>query len=264
MDPPSIHQNVDHRERPPDQGMCQDLEQFWERRISFCFNPREPSLHSLAYYPLKIVAAEWVKYVAVMHTSLKNYEYSSNKLPSFLHELDKLNSDLRGLQGWRRRSLLSQQKVRSVLRSLKAPNYKSSDLQALTEDFEYISVNIEDSGRRLESMLPVVTSLVQIVDARRSFAETANITRLTFLALIFIPLNYVSSLFSMNSVNAPGSRYFWVYFVVAVPVTLLVFLIVRPPGQEVRKLCEWFKFHIPGGVSMRRRARENRLGDIKA
>ena len=72
-------------------------------------------------------------------------------------------------------------------------------------------------------------SLVQVIDARHALAETANISRLTVLALIFVPLSYVSSLFSMNSQNMPGSPHFWVYFAVAVPVTLLVFLLARPP-----------------------------------
>jgi hypothetical protein len=240
MDPPSISQNMNHSDMPLHQGMSQDLQQYWARSNPSCFDPQDPTLQSLAYYPLRIVAAEWVKYVAVMHTSLKHYEYSSNKLPSFLHELEKLNSDLRGLQGWRRRSLLSQQKVRSVIRLLKSRDELDVDVQSLILDYEFISNNIEDAGRRLESMLPVVTSLVQIVDARRSFAETANITRLTFLALVFIPLNFISSLFSMNPTNAPGSSHFWVYFVVAIPMTLLVFLVARPPRRQLQEIFNRF------------------------
>lgn len=241
MDPPSISQGPKQAEKPLHQGMSQDLQQYWALSIPPCFDPKDPSLLSLSYYPLRIVAAEWVKYVAVMHTSLKHYEYSVNKLPSFLHELEKLNSDLRGLQGWRRRSLLSQQKVRSVIRLLMSRNEPNGDIQSLLLDYEFISTNIEDAGRRLESMLPVVTSLVQIVDARRSFAETANITRLTFLALVFIPLNFISSLFSMNPANAPGSSHFWVYFVVAMPVTLVVFLVARPPWTQLRAMLDWFR-----------------------
>ena len=90
---------------------------------------------------------------------------------------------------------------------------------SLIEDYKHISTNINECGRRLESMLPVFTSLAQIMDSRRSFAETANISRLTILALTFVPLTFVSSLFSMNAINSPGGSYFWVYFVVAFLVT---------------------------------------------
>ncbi|KAF3045806.1 hypothetical protein E8E11_009150 [Didymella keratinophila] len=162
---------------------------------------------------------------------IKLYEYEGNHL-----DLEKFNMDLRELQGWRRRSMVSQQKVRAVIRHLKM--HKSAlpehcaDVSLVLEDFEVINKDIEDAGRRLENMLPVVTSLVQIIDARQSFAETANISRLTVLALIFVPLSYVSSLFSMNTTNMPGSAHFWVYFAVAIPVTLVVVLIARPPTKE--------------------------------
>jgi hypothetical protein len=47
------------------------------------------------------------------------------------------------------------------------------------EDYQVISTDIEDGGCRLENILPVVTSLAQIINARQSFAEAANISRLT-------------------------------------------------------------------------------------
>lgn len=241
LDPPPFSRDLDYFSTPLRKGMSYDLEQYWERSIPACFNPKNPTLQSLAFYPLRIVAAEWVKYVAVMHYCLKQYEYG-NERPG---ELERLDRSLRELQSWRRRSMLSQQKVQSVIRLLKpriASNWNGEpSLQNLIADFEFISTKIEDHGRRLESMLPVVTSLVQIIDARQSFAETSNISRLTVLALVFVPLSYISSLFSMNPTNSPGSDRFWVYFVVALPVTLLVFIIARPPSTAFRKVFAWLK-----------------------
>ena len=76
----------------------------------------------------------------------------------------------------------SQQKVRTVTRL--AQSYKPLEMrgESYTSLIEHISASIDECGRRLESMLPVFTSLVQMVDSRRSFAETANISRLTILA----------------------------------------------------------------------------------
>ena len=252
LDPPPFSQDLDYAKLPLRKGMSYDLEQYWERSIPACFDPKNPTIQSLAYYPLRIVAAEWVKYVAVMHYCLKQYEYGNEGTA----ELEKLDRNLRELQSWRRRSMLSQQKIQSVLRLLKARitsdlNDKSS-LQNLIGDYEFISAKIEDYGRRLESMLPVVASLVQIIDARRSFAETANISRLTVLALVFVPLTYISSLFSMNPTNSPGSDRFWVYFVVAIPVTLLVFIAARPPSAGIRKVFAWLKGQKKRSLSFRR------------
>jgi Mg2+ and Co2+ transporter CorA len=215
--------------------------QYWEQNIPACFDPENPTIQSLAYYPLRIVAAEWVKYVDVMHTCIKQLEYQGNQLP----DLTKFNMDLHELQAWRRRSMRSQEKIQAIIRRLTLHDSSDSNhlatMEALIEDFMIISSNIKIAGRRLESMLPVVTSLVQIIDARQSFRETANITRLTILALIFVPLSFVSSLFSMNSENLPGSSHFWVYFAVAIPVTLIVFIIARPPVRELQKAIQWAK-----------------------
>jgi hypothetical protein len=220
-------------------GMLDDIIEYWMTALPECFDAADPSIQSLAYYPLKIVAAEWVKYIAIMQHCIKLYEYEGSQL-----NLDKFNMDLRELQGWRRRSMISQRKLRTVVRHLELhfsrnPQHVAS-IKGILEDYTHINSDIEDVGRRLENMLPVVTSLVQIIDARQSFAETANITRLTILALIFVPLSFVSGLFSMNSKNMPGSDHFWVYFAVAIPVTLGVVLIARPPtSEDLHQIASW-------------------------
>ena len=218
-------------------GLIDDLSYYWSSEPPR-FNRADPELWSLSFYQLEIVAGEWVKYIAVMQSSIKQYEYLNNKLPSVPDELDKLYSDLHSLQSWRRRSMLSQHKIQADIRFLKAceaPDPTSErPLSLLVEDYEYIAARLSESGVLLENMLPVVTSLVQIVDSRRAYAETANITRLTILALVFIPLTYVSSLFSMNSINGPGGSHFWVYFVVAIPVTALVLGVASLPTMDIR------------------------------
>ena len=243
-DPPS---------RPsPHRSIFADVIRYWEQAAPACFDPADPSIQSLAYYPLRIAAAEWVKYVEVMQRCIKLYEYEGTQV-----NLERFNMDVRELQSWRRRSMVSQQKIQAVIRHLQwhtsARQAHRVDVDLLLADFEAIKKDISDLGRRLENMLPVVTSLVQIMDARQSLAETANISRLTVLALVFVPLSYVSSLFSMNAANGPGSPFFWVYFAVAVPVTLVVFVIARPPTKDgVQHLLMWAQttWRIPRSTSL--------------
>jgi hypothetical protein len=238
-EPPKFSDDWSDWTNQPPAGPLEDILQYWERSPPAHFDAEDPTLRSLAYYPLRIVAAEWVKYVEVMQHCIKLYEYKGNELP----DLDKFNMDLRELQGWRLRTLNSQQKVGSIIRKLKSNNFGKSDAltDPLVEDYEVISNNIQSAGARLENMLPVVTSLVQIIDARQSFAETANISRLTVLALVFVPLTFVSSLFSMNTENLPGRSHFWVYFVVAIPVTIVVFLVARPPTAVTNRASTWLQ-----------------------
>ncbi|KAH7076772.1 hypothetical protein BKA63DRAFT_510725 [Paraphoma chrysanthemicola] len=242
-DPPKFSEDWSRVLNTSRRSLLEDIIGYWERNTPACFSPEEPSLEAIAYYPLRIVAAEWVKYVEVMQHCIKLYQYSDTQIPT----LDRINHDLRELQGWRLRSLNSQHKVQTVIRKLKVPQEATLHprthqvMEPIIEDFEVILSNMQAAGTRLENMLPVVTSFIQIIDARRSFAETANISRLTILALVFIPLSYVSSLFSMNPSNMPGSQHFWVYFAVAIPVTLLVIIMARPPTAAVRSVVAWVR-----------------------
>ena len=144
--------------------------------------------------------------------------------------LDKLDSDMKDLQTWRRRVMNSQQRIKALLIFLQ--KFDTNEAHYLWEDFQYISAMVAECGRLLETTIPLVTSYVQIIDSRRAFAEATNVTRLTTLALAFVPLSFISSLFGMKDVHAPGGGLFWVYFAVAVPVTLVVHLIARPPGKD--------------------------------
>ncbi len=254
IDPPKFSDNWFHVIDKPRHSLLEDILEYWKRDVPTCFDVENPTIQALAYYPLRIVAAEWVKYVELMQHCIKLYQYKDTEVPT----IDKINHDLRELQGWRLRSLNSQQKVCSVLRKLKAHRPDDNAMAPVIEDYEVILDNMIGAGARLENMLPVVTSLVQIIDARQSFAETANISRLTILALVFIPLSYVSSLFSMNPANLPGSDHFWVYFAVAVPVTLFVVVVARPPVEMVRWVVRWLK-----GRRKRKRDTEDRVSEGK-
>lgn len=45
----------------------EDLMYYWQMERPRSFHEKDPSLLSMSYYPLKIVAAEWINYAAVMH-----------------------------------------------------------------------------------------------------------------------------------------------------------------------------------------------------
>lgn len=230
--------------RGPQRGaLLRDLEYYWCREIPTGFNPQSPTLISLLYYPLKVVAAEWVNYLTVMQHSIKQYEYTIEDLPKMVEDIERINLDLRSLQSWRRRSMSSQHKLMSVVRFIRsscATEIEDGCL-SLAEDYEYLANSIEDYGRRFESTIPVVTSMVQIADSRRSFAETLNVSRLTYLALVFVPLAFTSSIFSMNNEYTPGGPLFWTYFLVAIPMTLIVFLVARPPFKEMQMVHDYLR-----------------------
>lgn len=245
LDPPEVFTaSADAWEPPSRLGMIEDLTYYWSRKWPADFDPTNPTLLSLSFHPLKIIAAEWMNVLAVMNYHIKRYEYSIEGQKTIAQDLDRLNTDLNSLQRWKRRNLSSQQKIGAIRRfvdshvgshavseSTTIQQSQSMNPRCLVDDFGYLTASLNQYSERLESMLPVVMSLVQISDTRRSLAEAANISRLTYLAFVFVPLSFTSSLFSMNTDISPGGRQFWIYFVVAIPITAAAFLLARPPGS---------------------------------
>ena len=236
----------------PDSGspgrisLLDDLVYYWEKERPPAFQPDQPTLLSLTYYPLKIAAAEWVSYVAVMSHSIKQFEYSTEATFEE-HGLRKIDPDLRSLEVWGRRCLQTSSKLQSAITFLKYQTNGATELEdysLMIRDFENIADLVSTYGRRLEIMVPVVTSVLQITDTRRSLKEAANVTRLTYLALLFVPLSFVASLFSMN--GGVSGHDLAIYFAVALPLCAMVFFVTRLPtfdfvalGQAFDKIGNW-------------------------
>ena len=191
-----------------------------------------PSLFSLSYYPLKMIAAEWMTYLELMYHSIKQYEYSPSNAQPAMRQIALLNADIYALQRWSRRCMATAHKIRYIIDFLKHRVTKEEDMESsalLTEDYEHIALNIDTYSHRLEGLICISTSLIQAIDSRRSLTETISISRLSYLALSFIPLTFVSGIFSMNDNIAPGGKCFWLYFAVSIPLCIIVALIVHPP-----------------------------------
>ncbi|KAH6963268.1 hypothetical protein DER45DRAFT_582771 [Fusarium avenaceum] len=181
----------------------------------------------LAYYPVRIILNEWN-----MYTSLVS-RYSK------LH-----NEDVIDLQRWRRRSQQSQHKLTALSDFINFQldgEPKERRWTQVLQDIRYLQRQIEIYSMSLEQMLAVATSMVQILDSRRSITEALHIKRLTYVALVFIPLSWVASLFSMGEGFLPGQQFFWVYFSIGVPLVVLVLLLSAAPYYKLGHLYKRMK-----------------------
>jgi hypothetical protein len=59
---------------------------------------------------------------------------------------------------------------------------------------------------------------------KQSILEAKRAKSLTSVGLVFIPLAYTASLFSMESGYRPGAKHFWMYWVVSIPLVILVII----------------------------------------
>ena len=240
---PSFSDNIDHKSGPIPSSPLESFIYYWSLRQPPGFNVDCPTLFSLSYYALRIDAAEWMTYLELMYHCIQQYEYSPDAiiLASIGH-IEALTADIHSLQRWGRRSIATARKIRYAVDFLKYSMIKNEDKEfsaLIRQDYEQIALDLDAYSRRLEVIVSVDTSLVQAIDCRRSLIETMNISRLTYLALIFLPLTFVSGLFSMNDKFAPGCKIFGLYFAISIPLCILVFLIAHPPTDIPAVLSAW-------------------------
>ncbi|KAI1092368.1 hypothetical protein F5B19DRAFT_454446 [Rostrohypoxylon terebratum] len=213
---------------PPKSSILRSIFHYY-RNLPPNFDPANPSIMALSYYPLKIVAAEWMIYVQLMSCYVKFYEYSFGS-----SERRSTEADIVELQRWRRRSKQSLHKLYLVevfLAKHLGPqsttpqidnDLSSNPYATLREDYRYLSTQVEHYSRSLEFILPVAATIVQLTESRRSITEAVNVRYLTYIALIFVPLTFASGLFSMQDGFLPGQGRFWIYIVVAVSLVIVV------------------------------------------
>lgn len=94
---------------------------------------------------------------------------------------------------------------------------------------DYLQAQLREYSFSMERAVPVATAMVQLLDVQQSGRHAANVTLLTYIALVFVPLSWVTGLFSMSGGYSPGQENFWVYFTTAVPLCLVVLFVSVVP-----------------------------------
>ncbi len=78
--------------------------------------------------------------------------------------------------------------------------HDATHLNELRVDFSRILANMEDYQRRVEGLTSVITAIISISSDEQARKENQSITRrLAALAIVFIPLSFISGLFSMQT-----------------------------------------------------------------
>lgn len=91
-----------------------------------------------------------------------------------------------------------------------------------TADFQFLRMRLADVRRHAELLNTAITGLASMSGNQQALREARNTKALTLLGLVFIPLAYTATLFSMTDSFGPGGERFWVYFAVSLPLILLM------------------------------------------
>lgn len=103
----------------------------------------------------------------------------------------------------------------------------SGPISPLNADFSQVRSYMEEYQQRIDRLTSVVTAIISIGDSRRGQEDNRNVNQLTWLATFFIPLSYISSLFSMQSDLSGMGHTWWVYFAAAIPLSVVCLGVAR-------------------------------------
>jgi hypothetical protein len=224
----------------------------------FDWTSPQPGILSLAYYPTRIALAGWAIYIHLMSRYFKYYEYSLHDVQYQLH-----GNNLAALQRWRRRSMRNQHRLKPFVAFIDywlpqqacGVEFKRS-WELARKDIDDVLSQLEDYSRSLEQMIPVATSMVQLLESQRALDQAADMRRLTWIAVLFVPPTWVATLFSMSDEFSLRGERGWVYFAVAFPAVFVVAFFMRPP----RRLAIPYELTWSGLAGWRRRALRRETG----
>jgi Mg2+ and Co2+ transporter CorA len=187
---------------------------------------------------LSVVASEWLTVLDYITTVLTKIEWELES-PDYRKDdpsgLDSLDSAVERLHPLRRLIPVYRKFIKEALTTilapsnLKSPSEKPCHLRKLRSEFEAILECIDRLQIRTQNIISLATAIISIDENKRAMKMNKNLVRVTYLAVVFVPVQFVSSFFSMTPDLASLNQTFWIYFCVAVPLTALCLTIADPP-----------------------------------
>ena len=206
----------------PHHSMLRDLCYYYEHQSDLISLEEWHSPISASLFFKKIVAAHYLQLVDYIKAMLPSLELRLTS--GWIEEEDQWRS----LQTISRRCGNYSDDIEDTLLSLgytltDPKSDKYGDWKDCEKDFQYVYYRMKILKHRADTLMTAMTGLASIAGNRQNLDEAKRVKRLNLLALLFIPLAYTSSLFSMSDDFKPGASHFWVYWVSSLPVIVLTF-----------------------------------------
>ncbi|KAI0171041.1 hypothetical protein BJ166DRAFT_210588 [Pestalotiopsis sp. NC0098] len=245
---PTFTQGQKQKEYPwqPKKSVLEDL-LFWIRHMSkedvrdISENPK-----AMMFRMAQIICSDWNILIRYIMARLGQIEWELER-PDFRPNSEVgVDASLRKLHTWRRRLPLyktmvkdTEEKLFGELTSASPHTIPKDCLSQMKKDFEIVAAGLVELWDRTERIATVATAVTSIEESRRAMDQNRALGRLTYLAVIFAPLSFISSFFSMAPELGELTTTIWIYFVVAIPVSIIAFLLVEP------SVLKWLKSFLP-------------------
>lgn len=148
------------------------------------------------------------------------------------HDSDSL-SDLKYAKHILYRHMQKLQQVLDSIHNTKHPKWPKANLDdgfrkvrvaadGLEQDFKHLLNRAEMLHRRCNEEITVLLSSVSISESKKGIEQAKRVSKLTFLAFIFVPLSFTTSFFGMNVKElGASSASIWWWIVFSFPVCAL-------------------------------------------
>ncbi|KAF1996685.1 hypothetical protein P154DRAFT_565879 [Amniculicola lignicola CBS 123094] len=234
----------------PHTSMLRDLSHYFENHSDLIPARKWAAPATASFFLKKIVAAHYLQLVDYIKVMLPSLELRLTT--AWVEEQDQWKS----LQTISRRCGNYRDDIEDTLLSLGYPvqdlPYPETGPDVWLDDkvdFQYIYFRLKTLKQRTDTLIQAMTGLASIAGNRQNLEEAKVVKRLTLVALLFIPLSFTSSLFSMQDGFAPGAAKFWIYWVTAIAAIALTFsatwvlnYALDDAAQWTSQPLDWLKF----------------------
>ncbi|KAK4619588.1 hypothetical protein CLAFUW4_11160 [Fulvia fulva] len=244
---------------PKRQSLFDDMK-YWSLRLSSDDLNRIRSDERCIALPMyRLVIADWLTTLKYMTTQLGKIEWEFEK-PHWGENASDISDVLQKLSPWRRnvgyyQTMISEASARlfppevhapyhglqsstpalsqdSTSREILASGTDKVGIIALLVDFKNVKRQMDEIQVRIKSIENMATNNINIEESRRAVKQNKNLARLTFLAALFIPLQFTSSFLSISPDFTQAKQSIWLFFVIGIPLTLIVLLAIELTHPE--------------------------------
>lgn len=169
---------------------------------------------------------------------LLTFEHIMNRLSLIEWEIERkehrtaqsLDDALQRLHPWRRNVVNFGDRIRASIDTMERFRKNSHDT---CDEWARLLANFQDLEKRykfldakIDKIMSVLAAVMSIEESKKQIRNARDVARITYLAFIYVPMAFVASFLSMNtSFPDGGSMVYWVFFVIAIPLTAFSLLL---------------------------------------
>ncbi|KAI1840247.1 hypothetical protein JX266_013558 [Neoarthrinium moseri] len=107
-----------------------------------------------------------------------------------------------------------------------SPDGKGKWQSDIWRDFISLLTKVDSLQSRADRIMGLANAVMSVEETRRMQMEGRNMSRITYLAFVFVPMTFVSSFLSMNNeLSSRSISVYVVFFSVAAPMTLIALVV---------------------------------------